>query len=242
MLKLMKYEFRKTMFSKTILLVITVIAELLLLAGIVLDRDNGIGFGIVGLVLCASFGILYIGLESLLVFQKDLNTKQSYMLFLTPNNCFQILGAKVIENGLSILLGGCFFLVLGILDYTIVLTHYGELKDLLTMMKLLFSSIQIEINITTIDVIVVVLELLSSWLMTIVTGMLAIVLSATLFAGKRFSGFVSFVIFLLMTWGCMTVINHLPELSGLLDSLAALVFTTLMYLIAGWIMERKLSV
>ncbi len=114
------------------------------------------------------------------------------------------------------------------------------------MIKLMLSSIQIEIYITTADVIVTVLELLSSWLMTIVTGMLAIVLSATLFAGKRFSGFVSFVIFLLITWGCMAVINHLPGLSGLLEYLpeilASLVFTAIMYLIAGWIMERRLSV
>ncbi len=107
MLKLMKYEFRKTMFSKTILLVITAILEVLFLAGIFLDWDEGIGWGVIGLVLCACIGIAYIGLESLIVFQRDLNTKQSYMLFLTPNNCFQILGAKVIENGLSLLLAGC---------------------------------------------------------------------------------------------------------------------------------------
>lgn len=94
MLKLMKYEFRKTAFSKLILLSITLLSEIVYLLGIFLKKDVFLSSGIMFLVLCATMGILYIGLESVTVLHRDLNTKQSYMLFLTPKSSYQILGAK----------------------------------------------------------------------------------------------------------------------------------------------------
>ncbi|MCD7736079.1 MAG: hypothetical protein LUI07_03795 [Lachnospiraceae bacterium] len=247
MLKLMKYEFRKTMFSKMILLAITAVFEALFLAGIFLDWENGIVFGVMGLVLCTFIGIFYIGLESLLVFHRDLNTKQSYMLFLTPRNSYQILGAKVLENGISLFLAGCFFIVLAAADYTVAVVRLGGFKELLDMVEAFLTMIQIEVDITVVDSVVAVLEVLALWLMTIVTGALAIVLSATVLAGKRFSGLVSFLIFMLITWGCNTLINHIPELSTmtftyLVQALAALLLTVVMYVVSGWVMERKLSV
>ena len=82
--KLMKYEFRKTMFSKAVLLVITALGEIFYLFGGFLKWEKGLGIGVMGLGLCASGGIFYIGIESLLIWHRDLNTKQSYMLFLPP--------------------------------------------------------------------------------------------------------------------------------------------------------------
>lgn len=112
MLKLMKYEFRKTAFSKLILLSITLLSEIVYLLGIFLKKDVFLSSGIMFLVLCATMGILYIGLESVTVLHRDLNTKQSYMLFLTPKSSYQILGAKILENGISILITGAFFAAL----------------------------------------------------------------------------------------------------------------------------------
>lgn len=247
MLKLMKYEFRKTMFSKGILLVITAILEVLLLLGIFMNWSNGLAWGIIGLTLCAMIGIFYIGLESLLVFQKDLNTKQSYMLFLTPHNSYQILGAKVIENGLSLFLAGCFFMILAAADMAIAIVHLGGFKELMDTVNEMLRLINVEISITYAESFSVILCILAFWLMTIVTGMLAIVLSATFLAGKKLSGFVSFLLFLLVTWGCETLIDCIPNPQNLIfqyltNTLEAVLLTVVMYSIAGWMMERKLSV
>ena len=67
MLKLMKYEFRKTFFPKLILLAVTALAEILFLAGVFLEWDKGLSIGIVGLMLCAVVGIFYIGIELSLI-------------------------------------------------------------------------------------------------------------------------------------------------------------------------------
>ena len=59
MLKLMKYELRKTAFSKLVLLVITAVAELAFLLGVFLKKDNLLAIGIVFLFMCAVFGAYF---------------------------------------------------------------------------------------------------------------------------------------------------------------------------------------
>lgn len=248
MLKLMKYEFRKTMFSKLVILVITAIAEVLYLAGVFLKLDRGMAWGIVGLVLCCLIGLFYVGIESLLVFHRDLNTKQSYMLFLLPKNSYEIMGAKVLENGLSLLLAGCFFAALAAIDLTVGVLYIGGLQDFLDLVRSLLESIQVEVSLSGPQTFVTFLMYLSFWLMNIVTGFLAIVLSATVFAGKKFSGTVSFLVYLLFSLGTERLTNFItPDFqnemlnTGLLIVLA-LAITAVMYALSGWIMERKLSV
>lgn len=69
---------------------------------------NLMGTGMMFLILCAFFGVFYIGLEGIMTLYRDLNSKQSYMLFLTPKSSYEILGAKILENGISILMAGAF--------------------------------------------------------------------------------------------------------------------------------------
>lgn len=250
MLKLMKYEFKKTMFSKLILLVVTVLAEAAFLVGVFGEWERALGIGMTGLMLCAMVGVFYIGIESLLVFHRDLNTKQSYMLFLTPKNSYQILGAKVLENGISIFLTGLFYLVLGAVDWSIAVLRIGGVKEFLDIVNQVLASIHIEINIRFADILSVLCMLLASWLMAVVIGYLAIVLSATVFAGKRFCGLISFLLYLVIGWGCGEVLNLLPlddfmtvtSTAYFILTAAMFVLVALMYGIAGWIMERKLSV
>ena len=127
MLKLMKYELRKTAFSKLVLLVITAVAEIAFLIGVFWKKDNILAMGIIFLVMCTIFGVIYIGIESVNVLHRDLNTKQSYMLFLTPKSSYQILGAKILENGISIIMAGAFFAALAAIDVTVATLYISFL-------------------------------------------------------------------------------------------------------------------
>ena len=125
MLKLMKYEFRKSASSKLILLVLTAVFELAFLGGVFFKGYNLMGTGMMFLILCAFFGVFYIGLEGIMTLYRDLNSKQSYMLFLTPKSSYEILGAKILENGISILMAGAFFIVLAVFDLTVATLCIG---------------------------------------------------------------------------------------------------------------------
>ena len=242
----MKYEFRKTAFSKLILLSITFLFEIVYLLGIFLKKDSFISTGITFLTLCAIMGILYIGLESVTILHRDLNTKQSYMLFLTPKNSYQILGAKILENGISILLTGVFFTALAAIDIAVAYFWVDELKEIWDLVQnVLYVNMKLSVEP---DVIVFFFfTALSGWITYIVNADLAVILSASVLAGKKASGLVSFVIFILLS----TLVGmgldrlpslHTPELTYALYIGASLVISALLYLAGGWIMEKKLSV
>lgn len=251
MIKLMKYEFRKTGFSKLLLLGITAVFEIVFLAGIFLKKDNPLFIGITSLMMCAVIGIFYIGIESMISLHRDLNTKQSYMLFLTPKNSYQILGAKVLENGLSIFAAGVFFSALAAIDASIALLYVGGLKELIDMINQMLEQFSISISGNGLEILLAFFSVLVNWIQTVVTGFLAIILSATVFAGKKISGYASFLIFLAMSWVTAKIASvplellpdkTIPEVKMAVCMGIMLAIAAVIYLICGWIMEKKLSV
>ena len=245
MLKQMKYELRKTWFSKLVLLVMTAVAEAVFLIGLLRKSDNNMGAGIVMLVLIASFGILYIGIDSLLVLHRDLNTKQGYMLFMTPNSSYKILGAKVLENGISIFLSGAFYIGLAALDIRLVLNLRDGAKNVVQIVQELMQSLQIPVDLSFKAVCIYILSILASWLAAVVIAAFAIIISSALLTGTRWNLLVSFLIFLGLNFLCSRVAGLVPmmqiELYYLVTSLIHLGFALAAYIGACIIMDEKLS-
>ena len=246
MINLLKYEFKKTLFGKLIMLGITAIAEIMFLYGVFTKSDKWTTGGITFLIVCALTGLFYIGIETLTTFHKDLNTKQSYMLFLTPNRSHKILGAKVLENAVSILMTGGFFAALTAIDVMLMLTYTNGLEELLKVLNNMLSSI-LNYNIDWSTAVMLFVSVILSWLMAISTGYLAIVLCATVLAGKKISGLASFALFVFLNY----VITRFSDLivgritgyskMGLMFGVSAAVIAVL-YFLTAWIMDKKLSV
>ncbi len=246
MLKLMKYEFRKTAFSKLVLLAITAVMEIVFLIGVFGKKDNLLAMGIVFLSLCAIIGVVYIGLESVNVLHRDLNTKQSYMLFLTPKNSYQILGAKILENGISIVLTGAFFAVLAAIDLTVATLYIGGVKELFDLVSS-FMEVNWSVDFTQTEAVLFFFGLLASWIVYIVNADLAVILSSSVLAGKKGSKVAAFIIFMILSMILGTVLDHIPvlksaELTFTLYIAVTFAIAAVLYLISGWIMEKKLSV
>ena len=236
MLKLMKYELRKTAFSKLVLLVITAVAEIAFLIGVFWKKDNILAMGIIFLVMCTIFGVIYIGIESVNVLHRDLNTKQSYMLFLTPKSSYQILGAKILENGISIIMAGAFFASLSAIDVTVATLYIGGLKEMINL-----------VTFTPTEAAFYFFGLLASWIVFIVNADLSVILSASVLAGKKGSGIAGFLIFLVISSVIGKLLDLIPvlksmELTFVLYIAASFAIAAVLYVISGWIMEKKLSV
>ena len=246
MLKLMKYELRKTAFSKLVLLVITAVAEIAFLLGVFLKKDNLLAIGIVFLFMCAIFGVIYIGIESVNALYRDLNTKQSYMLFLTPKSSYEILGAKILENGISIVMTGAFFALLSALDMTVATLYIGGLKEMIDLVSS-FMEINWSVTFTPAEAAFYFFGLLASWIVYIVNADLSVILSASVLAGKKGSGVVGFLIFMVISAVIGKALDLIPvlqstELTFALYIAATFAIAAVLYLISGWIMEKKLSV
>ena len=247
--KLLKYEFRKTWMTKLVLLGITAVAEIAFLIGLYSKNDDQLWVpGALVLVFIAFGGIMAIGLGSIVTLHRDINTKQSYMLFMTPNSCYSILGAKVLETSLSILITGAFFFALGALDITLLFARYGQLMDIWRIVTEFIRMINQQIQVDAKSIAMVLFLMLSAWISVICTVFLADVISAALLNGRRHNGLVSFIFFIILSVLTAWISNKLAH--GITASTTALivqgaidlVIAGIMYVATAQIMERRLSV
>ena len=249
MSKLLKYELKKTWPLKLIILGVTAVAELAFLITLFLDQNNhgAIGLTCVLLFFIAMGGTMLIGVQSLLTLHRDMNTKQGYMLYMTPKNSFQILGAKLLENGLSLALAGGFFFLLGFLDVTLLFSRLGSLEELWNFFKDFVRMIGEEIPLNATSILCLVVEVLASWLATVSVAYLADIVSSALLNGRKMNGFLSFLFFILLTVLLNWIQNQFRtgmsiEALLLVRAGIAVAYSALMYVVSAWVMDRYLSV
>ncbi len=251
MLKLMKYEFRKQAFSKFIILALVGLIELLFFFGVVADRENVIVTSMMFLFFFTFGAMFFLAFESILTFSNDLKQKCSYMLFLTPNTSYSIVGAKVLSAGIQIILAGIAFFAVIAIDGAILIAKYDAIEQ---VKKLLLEIVNdmFNMNIKFSDIVSVVALMITSWISTITIAFFSITLSTTFLADKKFKGFVSFIIFL----GLNVIYNKITSLaigdvseylSGLdiyfmWQSIITVCFIIVTYLGTAWMLEKKVSV
>ncbi len=245
---LIKYEFRKTLSVKLAVLGLTAAAEIAFLLGLALGKENLTAIGTLFLTMLAFGGILVIGLATILTLHRDMNTKQSHMLFMTPNSCYRILGSKVGENALSLLFAGAFFFALGALDLTLLFAREASLQELWNMIRSFLRSINEKITLDIPTMLTLTAVVLSTWFTTVTAACLADVVSSALLNGKKSSGVIAFLLFIalsvLLSWvqNAVTVRISSIQIVFLVQAAIALVFSAAMYLGAARIMETHLSV
>ena len=246
MAKLLRYEFRKTMLAKIIMLAIAGTLELIFVISLLTDSRTLIAFSSLMLLSAATNGVTFIGLWSLIVLHRDTNSKQSYMLFMTPNSSFRILGAKVIECALSILLVGACFTALGFLDVALVLNHFKALDDFLSMIRSLGGEVAKILSMDSGTIILLVLSVLSMYLMMVNIAFFADTLSSALLRGKKAGFLVTLAFFLAMFIGMIALLNLVPSTFDakeyLLRTAISLGVSVAAYLGGALLMDAKLSV
>lgn len=197
--KLIKYEFRKQLFSKLVIGAMLLGAEVVFLAGLLFNKDSWGALGLGGIGVLGFGAMFYLSFEILTTYSKDLKTKQSYMLFLVPRNMFQVVGAKMITAVLQILGGGVLFTGLFIGDIYILSCAKGKVDEFIGIIKdfiEIFTGAEVRLE----ELVYLAVMVLVAWLEFTLMAMLAITLSTTLFANKKYKGVVSFLIYLGLEW------------------------------------------
>lgn len=253
MKELLKYEFRKTWTAKLLVLGITAVVEIAFLIGIVIGDTKDAGMQLIGvsaplLAMIAMAGIMYIGIQSVVILHRDMNTKQGYMLYMTPRNSYQILGAKFMENGISLILAGAMFFLLALLDVSLLFSRFGQLDQLWEMGKKFLQMMNAEVELNWQVFLIMSITLLTSWLATVAIAYLADIVSSALLNGKKGNGLLSFLFFVLLSI-LMSWLQNLVRGPGmavtdwmLLESGIAILFSAAMFFSSAYIMDRYLSV
>ena len=245
MLRLLKYELRKTLAAKLILLAITAVAEAVFLYGLWGKQETPLTIGAVLLFMIATTSITLMGILSLVTLHKDMNTKQGYMLFMTPNSCYKILGAKVIECGISVMLAGAFYLGLGALDFSLLLEGNEVFHEFWNIFDKVLTAFNLEFSFASIAALV--FYVLCSWLCAVTTAYLADVISSSLLNGQKWNLLITFLIFLALNYGIRKIAALVPSTIGVVamffwQGLIALALAGIMYVITARLMEKYLSV
>ncbi|ROR27173.1 hypothetical protein EDD66_10787 [Mobilisporobacter senegalensis] len=246
MIKLMKYELRKQAFSKGIILAILALLEIVFLFGILSSNEKVLGLSIGFLLLITYASILYVAFENIITYSNDLNSKRSYMLFLTPRSSYQIVGAKVLTAGIQVLVTGFAFLLVGIADIGIVIAKYDMLAEIRDMIVTTAEQI-IKANVDTKTVLLIFLLLLLSWISIMTIGFFSITLSTTFLANKKFKGVVSFAIFLVINFLYSfitekTIGGNFSETYIIMNCLYTSCFIAITYFGTAWMLDKKVCV
>lgn len=200
MLKLMKYEFRKQLNSKLAIMAILGLLEIYFLYGVLANKQTAEVRATMLLSLLAVIAILYVSFECILTFNNDLRTKQSYMLFLTPQSTYSIVGAKILMAGIQIILVGCLFGLTAVLDIYAILSKNGQVSSLLDYITEMINTVfSIEVSVS--NLLMTLFQIVVEWTLVVIIGMLAITLSATFMANTKLRSVVSFALFLALDIG-----------------------------------------
>ena len=187
------------------------------------------------------FGFLLIGLMSLVTLHKDMNTRQGYMLFMTPNSTYKILGAKVIECCLTLLVLGTVGLGLWALDYSLI---EKEVEFITSLMKNFNPNLVPSFS----NISSVMFNIVCGLLCSINAAYFVDVIASALLNGKKGNLVVTFILYLLLNYVNREIIllvvpSSLSAVASLLlQGLVALVLAGIMYVITARLMDRYLSV
>lgn len=100
--RLIKYELKKQQTSRNIILALLLVFLLAVVVGTFTENGNTVGISVMLEMFVGMFVFFYMGIESLLILNRDLKTKQSHMLWMVPMQSWKILGAKYIAAILQI--------------------------------------------------------------------------------------------------------------------------------------------
>lgn len=248
MFKLMKYEFRKQLFSKIIILLVLGVLEILFLYGLFAESDRVLGLSIGLFIFLSVAVVLFVSFESVLTFSNDLKTKQSYMLFLTPNSAYKIVGAKVLTTAVTIGLTAAVFVAVTLVDVAAILVKFDDIAKFVEMFQSFFASM-FKANIDYAFIITFILTFVLELIEILVIGMSSITLSATFLSNSKLKAVVSVAFFFVINF----ILNRVSSLfiparsftsmsPYYLECLWAVGVVAVFYFLTSYMLDKKVSV
>ena len=118
MLKLSKYEFRKNRNFLLVIGIVFALLEIYFLAGIFMKDSGNSARALVFLFICAVVCFFSVFILAISNYSKELNSKSSYLIFMTPNTSLNIIFSKMFT-----------ILIIGLVSMTIIcVTGYIDWK------------------------------------------------------------------------------------------------------------------
>lgn len=212
MLKLTKYEFRK---NRTLFIIFGIGLLLFQIYFMISTYSGNDEHTIISstllftyLMVCY-FSVFMLAISS---YSKELNSKSSYLIFMTPNSALKIIFSKmftILIIGIVLLILVC---TLGYFDISMIFEAYPNVGTIAEFLDEMMSMFGINTNELIISIFTSVLEFIISFFSIVTLAYFSITLSATLLQNNKLKGFVSFVIFIVLSYLISFFSNMIPYL------------------------------
>lgn len=261
MLKLMKYEFRKTRTTLLAMLGALVILEAGFLIGYRMDdfRIGGVCLGLLTVLVFAVY--LYILIAGIVSYSRELNDRTGYMTFMVPVSPMGVVGSKLLYTILAALAVTALFGGAAYCDYSMLFKKIEMDADSLKQMNFAFNifagSMGSDITLSRV-ILTIAFEMCSvmiSIMLVMCTAYLSITLSATLLQNKKgfLRALVSIAFFVALNYLTNLVSSRLVHDNAAINSSAQLFrylgiqgavelgFAAAFAGSSAWLLDRKVS-
>lgn len=212
MLKLIKYECRKNITVFIIIFGALFGLEAYLGGSILAKSTTNIAIASILYMLIGWAGIMGLMVIGVISYARELNAKYSFMIFMTPNSTYKIVGAKYLMLLVTAVVATLLYGAFVYFDVRLAMSRFEDTADMLEMindlMKVLFGK---NISNLIIGLVGMVVEIWVSILLTVSFAYLAITLSSTILANKKGKGWLAVGFFFAIRVVVQVISNFLPS-------------------------------
>ena len=252
MLKLIKYELRK---NRTILLAITgafLLLQLYYMYSVFAKKDGHMEASGIFLILMGWACFFAIFVLAVTNYSRELNSKSSYLIFMTPNSSYTIIFSKMLTTLLEGLLMAVLATALVIADVELYRIARPDAEHFLTLMQHVMKSLGLPVSEFLFGLLSMTLIGLVTFFAMISMIYLSVTLSATFLQNSRLKYVLGVALFLLLGWLSAKIdslIPHSDHVITLRDALLDVLPDAALYLlililcttVSGWLLEKKVS-
>ncbi len=252
MFKLIKYELRRNLTTMIILLAVIAGLEAFSLYAMYSksETQTAISFSLLMFGGFTAFMVVFI--LAVKSYSSELGSKYSYMTFMTPTSTYSIIGSKLLTTGIVALVTTVLSVLLVVIDYNVFLSQFDASGEMESGFKLFLSAGGTSLSDIYIGALAYFIVLWIGIFTWICLAYLAITLSATAFANKKFRGFMSFCAFVLLAVIINVITDKLPTVdigSGSLHVLLTPLYSYIVdivaiigaFLASGLLLDKKVS-
>ena len=252
MFKMIKYEYRKDM--PLYIIVVSLIVALTTYLGISImsESEINLAISIILFILCGWGSVIFIMVIGVISYAREVNSKSSFMTFMTPLNTFEIVGSKYITLIITTIIATGLYVGGAYLNISLALFKYEEIDDVMEMLDYFLVYYQSSVTDILAAFLALIVTIWSSIFMTVSYAYLAITLSSTILANRRGKGWLAVGLYMAISISANIVSAILPKFEfG--DSFSAMimsqwptfVFQTLMiigtYFGVSLLLKKKVS-
>lgn len=241
MLKLTKYELRKNLLGIGIVAGIICVLQALFMFFCLTENLNYTSLLGGLLIIAASVSYFIVFIFGVVTYYRELSSKSSYLIFMTPNSSLSIITSKLLYT-----------LIIGI-GISAIFIGFGDLADALKNFSEMLKIMGIDVVNIIINIVAGIISFLIAFFFLISLAYFAITLSSTALQNKKIKGFISVVLFCVLAYATIKISSLLPELyknpdslsQALMSSLPATIFQLLMVVACTFgsavLLDKKVS-